>query len=184
MGILDSIMGGTPSGSGISAATKALLVVLAAKAAKDYIARRQSEPLGAGVAPGSNGGLGGILGGLLGGGQAVGSPNGGLGSILSGGGLGGLLGGGALGALVDQFTNNGHGNAMSSWISKGPNQNLTPAQIEEALGDGPLQELEAKTGVPREHLLQELSQELPAAVDHITPNGRLPTDAELAAHIQ
>ena len=48
MGILDSVIGGTPDRSGLSAATKALLLVLAAKAAKDYMTHRQqaSPPQG------------------------------------------------------------------------------------------------------------------------------------------
>jgi uncharacterized protein YidB (DUF937 family) len=177
MGILDSVLGGTPSQSGISAATKALLVVLAAKAAKDYMTQAQ------GAGPVAGGGLGGILGGL---GSMLGAGDGQGGAM--GGGLGGLLGGlggaGGLGALVDQFTHNGHGQAMQSWISNGPNQALAPEQVGQALGEQPLQELEQTTGLPRQNLLQQLAQELPAAMDHVTPNGRLPTEQELAGALQ
>jgi uncharacterized protein YidB (DUF937 family) len=193
MGLFDSILGGTPSGSGLSAATKALLVVLAAKAAKDYMAGRQAAPQGAAPAnaPGAGGGLGGILGGLLGGANPGGGLTGGLGSILSGGGglggLGGLLGSlggaGSLGALVNQFNQNGHGQAMNSWIAAGPNHTLPPEQLGEALGEGPLQELQASTGLPRQTLLEQLAHELPQAVDHVTPKGRLPTEEELAASL-
>jgi uncharacterized protein YidB (DUF937 family) len=180
MGLLDSLLGGGPPGqSGLSAATKALLLVLAAKAVKDYLAHRQAAPGAAPAAPAAAA-PGGILGGLLGGG--------GLGQILGGGGLGGLLAGaggaGALGSLVDLFHHNGHGAAMSSWISQGPNQPLQPAQVEQALGPGPLQELEQHTGLPQQTLLEQLARELPAAIDHVTPQGRLPTDAELGASLE
>src|SRR4051812_26942647 len=85
MGLLDSVLGGgPPERSGISAATKALLVVLAAKAAKDYMTHRQQSPQGAGSAQGG-GGLGGILGSVLGGGQAGGSGGGGMGTGLDSG---------------------------------------------------------------------------------------------------
>ena len=43
------------------------------------------------------------------------------------------------------------------------------------------EELQAKTGLSRQALLDQLAHELPTAVDHITPQGRLPTDEELAA---
>lgn len=208
MGLLDSVLGGTPDRSGLSAATKALLLVLAAKAAKDYMAHRGQASQGAAPgadasqAPGAGGGgLGGLLGGLLGGGQGGGAPGGlgsilgggaqgggaagGLGSILGGGGLGGLagaLGGaGVLGSLVDQFQKGGHGDAMRSWIGQGPNQSIAPDQLGQILGPGPLQELTARTGMPQQALLEQLARELPAAMDHVTPQGRLPTDEELSA---
>lgn len=193
MGLLDSVIGGTPSESGLSAATKALLLVLAAKAAKDYLGRRQAatQPAAPVNAPPAGGGLGSILGGLLGGANPMGGLPGGLGSILNGGGpggLGGLLGGlggaGVLGALVNQFTRNGHGEAMNSWIGVGPNHTLPPEQLGEALGEEPLQELQASTGLPRQTLLAQLAQELPEAIDHVTPDGRLPTEEELASSLK
>lgn len=214
MGLLDSILGGTPDNSGLSAATKALLLVLAAKAAKDYLTHHQQTPQAPGAeVPAGAGGLGGILGSMLGGGQtapgASGSAVGGgglggmLGSLLGGGqagvsgasgaapggaGLGGLISGlggaGVLGALVDQFRQNGHGAAMDSWIGNGSNQPIAPAQLGQALGPAPLKELEAKTGLPQQTLLEQLAHELPAAMDHFTPQGRLPTDDEVTANAQ
>ncbi len=189
MGLLDSVLGGVPDRSGLSAATKALLLVLAAKAAKDFMAHHQTSAQTGGAAPGAGpggGGLGGMLGSVLGGGQA-----GGLGSTLGGAGgrgLGGLLNGlggaGALGALVDQFGKGGQGPAMHSWIGPSPNQPIAPDQLGEILGPGPLQELQARTGLSRSALLEQLAHELPTAVDHITPAGRLPTDAELVGGAQ
>jgi len=37
-----------------------------------------------------------------------------------------------------------------------------------------------QTGLPRDELLSGLSRELPDAVDELTPDGRVPTDEELA----
>ena len=202
MGLLDSVLGGTPDRSGLSAATKALLLVLAAKAAKDYMTHHQQASQGAGAAPGGGlgGGLGGILGSVLGGGGGGlgsvlggGSGGGGLGSVLGGlgaggaggGGLGGLLtglgGAGVLGSLVEQFGKGGKGEAMHSWIGPGANQPIAPDELGRVLGPGPLQELEQRTGMPQQALLEQLARELPTAMDHATPHGRLPTDDELAA---
>ena len=37
-----------------------------------------------------------------------------------------------------------------------------------------------QSGMPRDDLLQGLSQYLPQVVDHLTPEGRLPTEQEAA----
>lgn len=128
---------------------------------------------------GMGGGLGGGLGGLLGSGQA-GSPGlggllGGLAGGAGGAGLGGLLGGG-LGELSNRFRQNGHGDTVDSWIRPGPNRDVAPHELEQAIGPDVLDELMQHTGLPRDELLARLSRELPHAVDQYTPQGRLPHD--------
>lgn len=105
------------------------------------------------------GGLGG-LGGLLGG--------------LSGQNPGGLLNGG-LGELIDSFRQNGQGDIADSWVSPGPNKEVAPQQLEQAIGPDVLDTLAQQTGLSREEILARLSKELPQAVDRYTPDGRLPT---------
>lgn len=104
-------------------------------------------------------------------------PPGGLLSSLSGatagGGVGGLLGGG-LGELLDRFKQNGQGDAAESWINKGPNKELPPPQLKQAIGSDVLAELEQQTGLSQEELLARLSRELPSAIDKYTPDGRIP----------
>jgi uncharacterized protein YidB (DUF937 family) len=112
------------------------------------------------------------------------SPTGGLGGIL--GGLGGLLGGtsrgaavsGGLGELLDRFRSTGHGEAASSWVDTGPNQDLTANQLEEALGADTIAALTEKTGLSRAELVSRLGAVLPSAVDKLTPEGRVPTSEE------
>jgi uncharacterized protein YidB (DUF937 family) len=122
-----------------------------------------------GAAPGGQqGGLGGQdplggLGGLIGG--------------LSGGGLGGLLGGG-LADLVENFRRNGQGEVADSWVGTGPNQEIAPPQLEQAIGPDVLATLTQQTGLSREEILARLSRELPRAVDGYTPQGRLPQEDE------
>ena len=92
--------------------------------------------------------------------------------------LGGLLGnlGGGLGELLERFKQNGQGDAAESWINKGPNKELPPSQLKQAIGPDVLAALEQQTGLSQEELLARLSRELPAAVDQYTPDGRLPTE--------
>jgi uncharacterized protein YidB (DUF937 family) len=139
--------------------------------------------LGGGAAGGAGGrgggGLGDILGSALGGGSAGGSSGGLPGGL--GGLLGGLVAGGGLGAIVDQFRQNGYGDQVDSWVSRGQNQGLAPNDIARALGPDAVDELQSRTGLSRDEILSELSQELPDAVDSFTPDGRLPTESEASS---
>jgi uncharacterized protein YidB (DUF937 family) len=143
------------------------------------------------AAPGGSGGLGdalgrpgsgsassGGLGGLLGGGGS-----GGLGGLLGGAGsagLGGLLGGG-LSDLVEQFRRSGHGDVADSWVGTGPNREIAPNELERAIGPEVLDTLTRETGLDRQEILSRLSRNLPDAVDRYTPDGRLPSEADLSS---
>jgi uncharacterized protein YidB (DUF937 family) len=85
---------------------------------------------------------------------------------------------GGLRDLVERFKQNGHGQAADSWVKPGPNQQLAPNQLEQAIGPDVLNTLSERTGLSREELLSRLTRELPAAVDKFTPDGRLPTEDE------
>src|SRR5215210_5696407 len=102
-----------------------------------------------------------------------------LGGLLSGASVGSVLSGG-LRDLVERFKQNGHGQAADSWVNPGPNQQLGPDQLEQAIGPDMLNTLSQQTGLSREELLSRLTRELPAAVDKFTPEGRLPTEDEAA----
>ena len=104
------------------------------------------------------------LGGLLGN----------LGGMLGGAGAGGLLSGG-LGQLLENFQQNGHGDTAQSWINSGPNKEISPPEVKQAIGPDVLAALEKQTGLSQEELLARLSRELPAAVDKYPPDGRIPS---------
>ena len=111
------------------------------------------------------GGIGGLLGQLS---SSLGSAS--AGGILSGG----------LGELVDRFKQSGQSETAESWVKTGPNKQLTPAQLEQAIGPEVLDTLSKQTGLARDELLSRLCRELPDAVDKYTPQGRLPTETELS----
>jgi uncharacterized protein YidB (DUF937 family) len=187
------------SGGGLSPVMKALLGLVAYNAVKGKggkpAAPGQSAPLPPGgtvTAGKGGGGLDDILGGLFGG-KPVGSPvggakpggslsemlPGGLGGLLGGAGAGGVLSGG-LSNIVKQLQNGGQGRVAQSWLGTGPNQEIAPDELANALGGDTLDALSRQTGVPRDELLKGLSQHLPELVDQLTPNGRLPTPEEAA----
>ena len=197
MGLLDILNGmqngprgpSTPSasgsGSGMSPMTMAILALLAYKAVK-HIGGSQTgtTPAPSPAGGGMGGGLGGITGGGLAGGGGMG---GGLGDVLKGG-LGGLLAGGAagsvisggLGDLLKQFQQSGHGDTANSWVSPGPNKQIAPGDLANALGADQINSLMSQSGMSRDELLAGLSQHLPEVINHLTPNGRLPTEDEVA----
>ena len=117
---------------------------------------RRGGPAQAGL---GQGGMGGGLGGLLGG--------------LGGAGVGDLLGGG-LRDLVDTFKQNGQGDKAESWVGRGPNKEIAPRELEQAISPDVIATLSQQTGLSRDELLARLSRELPQAVDKYTPEGRLP----------
>ena len=90
--------------------------------------------------------------------------------------MGGLLSGG-LGELVARFKQNGHADTVDSWVSSGPNKQIAPSQVEQAIGPDVLETLTKQTGLSREEILARLSRELPNAVDKYTPQGQLPAGA-------
>jgi uncharacterized protein YidB (DUF937 family) len=99
-----------------------------------------------------------------------------FGGLLGGGGVGSLLGGG-LNELFDQFKKNGQGDAAESWVGTGPNKEISPPQVKQAIGQDVLTTLEQQTGLSQEELLARLSRELPTAIDKYTPDGQLPSPA-------
>jgi len=185
------------SGGGMSPMTLAILGLLAWKTFRHF-----TQPGAATAAPTSGqapaptqanagGGLGSALGaGPDGGGGLGGALGGGLGDLLKGP-LGGLLGGaaagsvisGGLGDLLKQLQQNGQGDTANSWVGKGPNKDIAPGDLANALGADQIEHLASQSGMSRDDLLQGLSQYLPRVVDHLTPDGRLPTDDEVSGRL-
>jgi uncharacterized protein YidB (DUF937 family) len=114
------------------------------------------------------GGLGGLLGQLSG--------------SLGGASAGGVLSGG-IGELVDRFREKGLGDTADSWVGTGANKELEPKQLEQAIGPEVLDTLAEQTGLSRDELLDRLTRELPKAVDKFTPQGRVPTESEMARSV-
>jgi uncharacterized protein YidB (DUF937 family) len=201
MGLLDVLNGmqqgprgpSTPSqqsSGGMSPMTMAILGLLAWKAFKHFTANSPAAspasvpPSGqtpSQIPPSVPGG--GSMGGGLGGG-------GGLGDVLKGP-LGGLLGGaaagtvlsGGLGDLLKQLQESGHGEKANSWVGTGQNQQISPGDLANALGADQIDQLSSQSGLSRDELLNGLSQYLPQVVDHLTPDGRVPTADELSQRL-
>ena len=178
MGLLDVLNGmqNGPRGQtdpnakgGMSPVTMAVLALLAYKGIKHLTA---NPAPGAAPVPVPQGG--GSLGDLLKGGLG-----GSLGGLLAGGAAGSILSGG-LGSLLNQFQQSGLGDVAKSWVGTGQNQQISVNDLAKAINPAELDAILAHTGLTRDQLLAALQKELPKAVDELTPNGRVPTGAELS----
>ena len=142
-----------------------------------------APPAGTVQARTPSGGLADIFGSLFGGGPGSAKPvgsnpmPGGLGSLLGGAAAGSVLSGG-LGRLINDLQQSGQGQVAQSWINRGPNDEIAPADLKKVLGSETLDALAKQTGLSRDELLEGLSQNLPDLIDQLTPNGRLPTEEE------
>jgi uncharacterized protein YidB (DUF937 family) len=116
--------------------------------------------------------MSGLLG-LLGG---FGGNAGGLSNVLTQ-----LLGnaqgaaGGGLPALLAQLENAGLGNQVKSWVGTGTNQPVTADQLAPAFSTQQVSAWAEQAGTTPDKLLQVLAQALPHTVDHLTPDGQVPS---------
>jgi len=189
MGLLDVLNGmqngprgpsnpSAQSSGGMSPMTMAILALLAYKAVKHLGGSPSGASPTPAPAPGKTvdaslpggGGMGGGLGDVL---------KGGLGGLLAGGAAGSVISGG-LGDLLKQFQQSGQGDTANSWVSTGPNKQIAPGDLASALGADQISHLVSQSGMSRDDLLAGLSQQLPEAINHLTPNGRLPTEDEVS----
>lgn len=84
---------------------------------------------------------------------------------------------GGLSAIVAKLQQAGLGEQVKSWIGNGHNLPITADQLKQALGSDVAKQLAAKYNIPLDQLSQILAQQLPLAVDHASPNGKLPHTA-------
>ncbi len=97
----------------------------------------------------------------------------------AGGGLGGPGGMGGLAGLVQQFQQAGLGEHMASWISTGQNMPINLDQLMQVFGQGNMQQMAQSAGMDVNDFGNQMSQLLPQMVDHMTPNGELPSGGGL-----
>jgi len=81
---------------------------------------------------------------------------------------------GGLKGIIEQFQRKGFGPTVQSWVGTGENKPISPDEVHQALGSDTIQQLAAKLGIPPDQLAAKLSQVLPKAIDHLTPDGNIP----------
>jgi uncharacterized protein YidB (DUF937 family) len=84
---------------------------------------------------------------------------------------------GGIQGLVTKFQQSGLGEVVSSWIGTGQNQHISPDQVAEVLGPDRIRALAQQSGIPAEQGASVLSEVLPALVDKLTPEGKVPEES-------
>ena len=106
--------------------------------------------------------------------------------------LGGLLAGGAAGSVISRRARRPPRSSCSRTATATPpipgsatarTRRFRRAISPSALGADQINSPASQSGLSRDELLQGLSQYLPEVVDHLTPDGRLPTDSEVSGRL-
>ncbi len=108
------------------------------------------------------GNLGGLLGNLL---DQYGGPQAVLGQVFNQ--MGGVPG------VLAKLQQAGLGGQVASWLGTGQNQPVSPEEIGNALGHGPLANVASRLGMSPDQLSQAIAHALPGLVDKLSPHGTL-----------
>jgi uncharacterized protein YidB (DUF937 family) len=81
---------------------------------------------------------------------------------------------GGLNAIVAKLQQAGFGDQVKSWLGNGQNLPITADQLKQVLGSDAVKQLAARFNIPVDQITQILAQQLPAAVDRASPDGKLP----------
>ena len=80
---------------------------------------------------------------------------------------------GGIEGLMSKLQQGGLADVAASWVSTGPNQPVSGAQLEGALGGDLLGPLASQLGMGQGDLAGSLSKMLPQLIDGMSPNGQL-----------
>lgn len=92
--------------------------------------------------------------------------------------LGMMQGHGGLGGLAQVFQQKGMGDMMNQWVSTGPNPPMSPDQAHSVFGPSQIGEIAKRLGINPQMAAAAIAAVLPMIIDHMTPNGRIPTHTE------
>lgn len=81
---------------------------------------------------------------------------------------------GGMSGVLDKLNQAGLGDAVSSWVGNGANQQVSGDQITNALGSNAIGALAQQMGVDNNAAAGQLASLLPAVINHLTPNGQVP----------
>jgi uncharacterized protein YidB (DUF937 family) len=80
---------------------------------------------------------------------------------------------GSIGGLLKQLQEGGLNKQIETWLGKGPNAEVGPGQIRDAIGNEKLKQIAEQMGLPVNEVLDKLSQFFPEAVNQASPDGEL-----------
>ncbi len=88
---------------------------------------------------------------------------------------------GGIGGLVKSMESAGLGALATSWISKGANLPISADQITTLLNSSAVAGIAQKLGIDPSQAAGMVAQYLPQVIDHLTPDGQLPSGGGMGA---
>ncbi|MBC5782092.1 DUF937 domain-containing protein [Ramlibacter sp. USB13] len=85
---------------------------------------------------------------------------------------------GGMGAVLDRFKQQGFGRQAQSWVDTGDNDGIDERAVEQVVGQGELQQMAQRLGVPEHEVAQAFAEIMPQMVDKLTPDGQVPREAD------
>ncbi|MGH9846719.1 MAG: YidB family protein [Blastocatellia bacterium] len=82
---------------------------------------------------------------------------------------------GGLSGFLDTLRRSGLGDLVSSWVSRGANNPITPSQLETAVGGNVIERLASSVGLSTNSAGSALAFLVPKVIDLLTPDGVVPT---------
>jgi uncharacterized protein YidB (DUF937 family) len=79
-----------------------------------------------------------------------------------------------LAGIIGSLQSSGLDDVVSSWLGGGSNKEISPQQVESALGSDVLSEFAKQAGIDSGQAGSVLAGLLPQAIDKLTPDGKLP----------
>lgn len=90
---------------------------------------------------------------------------------------------GGLSGLLDQFRSAGLAQHADSWVSTGQNMPVSGDQVSNALGQGNVQSMAQKLGLPPGATAAALAALLPVVIDQLTPKGHVEQQGDLSSSL-
>jgi len=85
---------------------------------------------------------------------------------------------GGVGSVLDRFKQQGFGRQAQSWVASSDNQPIDEGAVTQVVGASELQQMAQRLGVPQEQVAQAFAEIMPQMVDHLSPQGELPKQAD------
>ena len=85
---------------------------------------------------------------------------------------------GGVSSVLDRFRQQGLGRQAQSWVSTGDNDGIDERAVEQVVGQGELQQMAQRLGVPEHEVAQAFAEIMPQMVDKLTPDGQVPREAD------
>jgi len=81
------------------------------------------------------------------------------------------------GGSARQVPSGGLAQHADSWVSTGPNMNISADQLQQVFGSSTISDLASRLGIPTDQAGSAMAQMLPEIINRLTPQGQVPKNS-------